>query len=182
MNHRRRTQEAHEGAVIDTFIQWLGSRSFPPFEIIARPDPPDAILQAGSDLLWVEVADVYRSADEAHEERSAATPGETRFTHREHPIINPDDRMADALLRVVVNKLNRSTYRQVYEQYGPGVLICCERDPLFDSSTLEAIRDRFDEQTCSELSTLNGGVFKEIYLYERPTIFHQLCSFLQPSL
>ena len=181
MNPRKNIQEAHELAVMTLFTQWMGSREGMKYELVSRPDPPDGIYRATRKELWVEVVDVYRSADEGHEERSHVTPGEKRFLHREHPIIEPDERIASVLLDEIKKKISKETYRQVSIQHGQGYLICCERDPLFDESTLEEIVERVEEEM-DELRDLSKGFFKEVYLYQRSfnetaEAFHKLCEF-----
>jgi hypothetical protein len=178
MNGRREIQVRHEDAVIAEYIRWIEANGGPAYTVAARPDPPDAILHTGDRHLWVEVADVYRSADEAHEERSRANPSEQLFVHREHPITDPDDRMAASLLRAVKSKMSSHSYREVFEQYGPGVLICCERDPLFDADTLESTLEALQHER-EEIERLDRKYFNEIYLYERPSgsrplAFHRL--------
>ena len=174
-------QEDHELAVLKLFTQWLASKGLPQYELVARPNPPDGILRAEPQHLWVEIADAYRSDDEAHEERSHVTPGETPFLHREHPIMSPDARTAEAVLREIKKKMTKESYYSAIEKYGPGVLICCERDPLFDQSTLQEILERI-ELEAEDLQILNKGVFKEVYLYQSPAngragTFHILCVF-----
>ena len=181
MNPRKTIQEAHELAVMTLFTQWLGSHEGIKYELVSRPDPPDGIYRSAVKELWLEVVDVYRSADEGHEERSHATPGEEPFIHREHPIEAPDERTASVLLDVMKKKISKETYRQVSIQYGQGYLICCERDPLFDESTLDEITERVDVEM-DELRDWSKGFFKEVYLYQRPFngkpgAFHKLCEF-----
>lgn len=181
MNARKKIQEDHELAILTLFIQWLASQGLPRYELVARPNPPDGILRAEPQHLWVEIADAYRSDDEAHEERSHITPGEKPFLHREHPIISPDARTAEVVLREIKKKMTKESYRSAVEKYGSGVLICCERDPLFDQSTLQEILERVESEI-EDLQVLNMEVFKDVYLYQnrangRPGAFHKLCTF-----
>jgi hypothetical protein len=181
-NARREIQQRHEYVILTLFAQHLSSLTGSTYELVDQPDPPDGVLRSQSgQSIWVEVADIYRSVDEAHEERSHVTPGEDRFIHREHPIVSPDERTAVAAISVINNKIAKDSYQPISEKYGLGILIACERDPLFDENTLTEIRDR----VCNEMNRLRSvskGFLREVYLYQspangRPGAFHKLCEF-----
>ena len=105
-NARHEIQQHHENPILTLFAQHLSSLTGSTYELVEQPDPPDGVLRSQSaQRIWVEVADIYRSVDEAHEERSHVTPGEDRFVHREHPIVSPDERTADATISVIENKI-----------------------------------------------------------------------------
>src|SRR5687768_17432425 len=97
MIDRRSVQNEHELVVMNLFVEWLGNQEGVHYELLERPNPADGIYKATSGTIWIEVVDTYRSADEAHEERSRVAPGEQPFVHREHPISEPDERMAFAM-------------------------------------------------------------------------------------
>ena len=90
---RKEIQRAHEHNVIRQFVTWLNSATSSHFRVKAKPHPPDAVLRDQCCLrwVWVEHADIYRSGEEAHEER-LAVPGEKDYFHIEHPIVEPDQR------------------------------------------------------------------------------------------
>lgn len=181
-NARREIQQRHEYAILTLFAQHLSSLAGSTYELVEQPDPPDGVLRCQSgQSIWVEVADIYRSADEAHEERSHVTPGEDRFVHREHPILSPDERTAVAAISVINNKIAKDSYQPISEKYGLGILITCERDPLFDENTLAEIRDRVRNEM-TRLRSVSKGFLREVYLYQspangRPGVFHKLCEF-----
>jgi hypothetical protein len=110
--------------------------------------------------VWVEHGDIYRSGDEAHEERSLAVSGEKDYFHTEHPIVEPDQRLATAFVETLRDKLQKSSYACVFETYGAGILILTERDPLFAGSTIERI---YEEIAGYEFSG-DLGYFKDVYL------------------
>ena len=144
MKDRKRIQDAHEKAVITEFIVWLNGQTGKQYVLGERPDPPDAILHSGDETTWVEHADIYRSADEAHEDRSFAIGDEPPFVHRENPICEPDTRIAKCLIQVLEKKLQKSSYRKIYEEKGAGILLLTLRDPLFDDWTIAAIEKALD--------------------------------------
>jgi hypothetical protein len=162
MTSRKQVQEAHEHDVIRQFITWLNSTTSSHFRVTARPDPPDAVLydECCSRWVWLEHADIYRSGDEAHEERSLAVAGERDYFHTEHPIVGLDQRLATAFVEILGDKLQKSSYACVFETYGPGILILTERDPLFTGSTIERIQE---ELTAHDFSA-DLGCFKHVYL------------------
>jgi len=172
---RKEIKEGHETAVITAFVKCLR------FQIISRPNPPDAVLKSGDNLTWVEHADIYRSADEAHEEYSHVTPGETPFIHREHPILEPDQRTAQQVLVTLQDKLNKDSYAEAFNKYGKGILVLSERDPLFSESTLEEICNVVTDYVNHDPRG-GRGFFKEVYLYywdnnKRIRIFEKLITF-----
>jgi hypothetical protein len=162
MKSRKEIQEAHEHDVIRQFITWLNSTTSSHFRVTARPEPPDAVLrdECCSRWVWVEHADIYRSGDEAHEERSLVVPGERDYLHTEHPIVEPDQTLATAFVETLGAKLQKSSYACVFETYGPGILILTERDPLFTGSTFERIQE---ELTAHDFSA-DLGCFEHVYL------------------
>ncbi|TKS57969.1 MAG: hypothetical protein EWM72_03325 [Nitrospira sp.] len=181
-NARREIQQGHEYAILTLFAQHLSSLTRLTYELVEQPDPPDGVLRSQSgQYIWVEVADIYRSVDEAHEERSHVTLGEDLFVHREHPIVSPDERTAIAAISVIKNKIAKNNYQPISEKYGLGILIACERDPLFDENTLTEIQER----VCNEmirLQSISKGFLREVYLYQSPAngqpgAFHKLCEF-----
>lgn len=179
MSDRQQIQRNHELVVMKRFVEQLGSSEGVHYELVMRPDPPDGIFKSADKTIWLEVADVYRSADEAHEERSRVTSGESGFVHRESPIAEPDERLAIAMLDLIENKISKESYRSVFLKYGPGILICCERDPLFDESTVRRIDSRLKEKI-PVLEKADKGFFKEVYVYVAGwTKFGKLCEFTQ---
>lgn len=187
MPSRESIQRDHELVVMNLFTEWLGTKQGRTYKLVGGPDPPDGIFEispVGSfaspeRTVWVEVADIYRSADEAHEERSSANPGERRFHHR-GPIHDPDGGTSTALLQVLLKKLSNESYRSAFQTIGSGLLLCCERDPLFDSSTLQEIQRTLADNV-EALKRADKEFFKAVYLYERPNFggphsFHLLLS------
>ncbi|MEO8327150.1 MAG: hypothetical protein ABI618_14950 [Nitrospirota bacterium] len=182
MPNRESNQRDHELAVMTLFMGWLGQHHGITYKLISRPDPPDGIFEtspvnssvSSEQTVWVEVADIYRSGDEAHEERSFANPSEQRFFHS-GPIYDPDAGTATALLQVLLKKLSNESYHSVFQTIGPGLLLCCERDPLFDGSTLQEIKTTLADNV-EVLNKADKEFFKAVYLYERPNSFHPLLS------
>ena len=131
MNPRAGIKKAHEEFVLKEFVRWFNLKHRKQYEIICRPDPPDAILKYHDKFLWIEHADIYRSGDEAHEEYSFATPGETPHRHTEYPIVEPDRRTAIAVISTLPQKLAKNSYADIFNILGKGIILITERDLFF---------------------------------------------------
>jgi hypothetical protein len=137
-------KNGHENAVIEQFVSWLNVRTGRNYRIIAKPDPPDALIEYNGEHKWIEHADIYRSSEEAREEYSSVTPGEQPYIHTEHPIVSPDARIASRVYAILQQKLSKTSYTEVHATHGLGTLVLTERDPLFDESTLNEICELLD--------------------------------------
>lgn len=173
MDARQQIKEKHEKAVVERFVQFLAQSRNENWHVIQNHgDPPDGLLKRNGKHLWVEIVGVYLNSDEAHEEWSAVTPGEERHYHTPTPLIPRD--MDQRVFEEAEKKMRNEKYAALRDLYGPGVLICCERDPLFDSSMgLEFILEKF-RMSSEYLHDLNKNVFQEIYLLEQNDEFHKL--------
>ena len=160
MHNRKKIQDNHELAVLNEFINWLNSQSHQEFKIIERPDPPDAIIKGNSRIEWLGHTDAYRSPEEAQEERSRVTLGEKPYHRKEHPIIGSDERIAAVVVNSLHSKLQKDSYKTVYEKYGQGTLIVSERDQLFCLDTLDNIKTALS----SYFFAGDRGYFKQAYL------------------
>ncbi len=82
--------------------------------------------------------------------------------------------MAQGVFEEAEKKIRKEGYTSLKDTYGLGVLICCERDPLFDSSIdLEFTLEKF-RTSGQNFRDLNEKVFQEIYLFEQNGKFHKL--------
>lgn len=68
MPGRRDTQQAHERAQVGAFVAWLNSRYRANYEVVAEPNPPEAIIRSGRTTRWVEVTDAFWSDEFAQDE------------------------------------------------------------------------------------------------------------------
>lgn len=159
MNTRKTIKNSHENYVINQFIAWYNKRHRTRYAIVDKPDPPDAIVRSSRRTQWIEHCDIYRNEEEAREEYSAIVPGERFVPHSEHPIFEPDKRTGSALLAAIANKLSKTSYEDYVIKYGKGILIANERDPLFSSTTIQAMRKILGTQIDIEASH-----FKSVYL------------------
>ena len=159
MKPREEIKQAHEESVIEQFLAWYNSKHGTAFRVIEKPQPPDALAQDHEKYIWIEHADIYRSREEAREERSAVTPGETPYERQEHPIYEPDKRTAVAFVSTLNKKLSKDSYDKWFKKYGPGILILTERDPLFDQSTWNCIIEKVNAHFFED----DKGYFERVF-------------------
>ena len=160
MKPRERIKQAHEDAVIDQFLGWYNSKHGTEFCVFEKPEPPDALAQHDDKFMWIEHADIYRSSEEAREERAAVTSGETPYERQEHPICEPDKRTAFAFITTLTKKLSKDSYDKWFEKYGPGILLLTERDLLFNDSTWDCITEQLKVHNFRN----DKGYFETVYL------------------
>jgi hypothetical protein len=160
MNPRKTIKNSHENYVTNQFLIWYNKRYRGNYIIIEKPDPPDAIACSKNKTIWIEHGDIYRSWDEAREEYSAVIHDEKYILHLEHPIREPDEKTAIALLELIENKKYKQSYEKYAIKYGKGILVANERDPLFDDWTICTIKRKTQDIN----SDYDLGFFKAVYL------------------
>lgn len=151
----RELKRRHETAAVDAFVNWLNQTLGSNWVVVARPDPPDAIITDADATSWVEHADLYRSGDRSETSRVIGN-------HIPHsgPIDDPDRRTAERLVAILTEKLSKESYRSTYDKHGPGFLVISERDNLFDPTTVVEI-----DRTLKEVRMVGDkGYFRKIYL------------------
>ena len=139
MNEYRRLKRQHETAVVVNFVGWLNEVTGSSWAVVEHPNPPDAIIRDGDTTSWVEQTDLYRSFEEARSETSFLIRSKAHIPHSEHPIYDPDRRIAMRLIDLLQRKLSSCSYRSAYEKHGPGFLVISERDALFHVDTMAEI-------------------------------------------
>ena len=169
MMTRREIQEKSEKSSIESALRILyplSSLFGNDPEIIDKPNPPDAIVQQGNKIFWVEHTNAYRSKDEARELWTHVVPGEKPYTRKEGIIIEPDKQMSLAIRNAVVKKMTSDSYAGYFEKHGQGILIISERDPLFSSSSLDRLQNDIAglyQSVCWKKFD-NKGFFHSVYL------------------
>jgi hypothetical protein len=166
---RRPIKAKHEAAYINAFIEWHSRVYRSRYRVISRPEPPDAIIQSGSTISWVEVGDVFWSDAWARDQYSYATPGETHRPIHSGVHSGMDEQFADRFVRVLQDKLTKKSYRQVVEQYGPGYLVLPMMSPFFNHDTLRLMRQKW-----AEVARTDAGYFRGVFLaYPRASRFRR---------
>ncbi len=137
---REPAKRAREDGIIKEFLEWFNRNQSTDYELISRPDPPDAILRSSGGMLWLEHADILRNEEEAHELFSMMNPDEPSYRHQ-GLAINGYDGLPDAFISILHSKLNKASHDGARNEHGPGLLLLSEMDPLFDEGTLKSITE-----------------------------------------
>lgn len=159
---RQETKDRRERGILDEFLLWLKRNELVEWQIIDRPDPPDAILSSvTAGTTWVELADIVRNDDEAKELYGILTSGESPPAHSQ-PSIDGCDAIPSVFINVLHKKLTKQSYQHVFETYGPGLLVLAEIDPLFNIWTLNDIRQKLYEYLKEDVG--RRPYFRTLYL------------------
>lgn len=160
MRPRDIIKDEHENAVIEQFVAWFNGRTGKEYRVVAKPEPPDALIEHQGEQKWLEHADIYRSPEEARDEYFSITPGEqSRLSTAQAPAA-PEARTAESVYAIIQKKLAKASYSEVYDQHGSGILVLSERDPLFNESTLNEIYELLDGAEYKN----DKGFFEAVYL------------------
>lgn len=159
MSGRRETQQAHERAQVATFLQWLNARYRSKFEVVAEPNPPEAIIRSGRTTRWVEVTDAFWSDVYAQDEYSYATPGEVHKPIGSGSLVGPDAQFAERFVDVIRKKLEKTSYLPSKASYGPGYLLVPVMYPLFTAQSLWYMKQVWARTEINDL-----GCFRSVYI------------------
>ena len=159
---RRATQEAHERFNIDTFLTELNRRHRSSYRIISEPNPPEAIIQSKIRTSWVEVTSAFMNRSFAEDAWTFATPSEHHWPMLDEVIIGPDAQFSANFVATVKKKLEKKSYEQFRDKYGPGYLVVSVQYPLYGRDTL-----RFMHKAWESTAIVNLGCFRSIYLVIR---------------
>ena len=153
----KEVKRLHELAVSTDYATHISTNT-EIYSVSETPDPPDAVLKSSKgNFVWLEITDVFRSAEEARDVYSFATGGSYR---RPYGLITaPDTKISYSTVQGVERKINKESYQEILNKYDKGVLILWIFDPLFSDSTLNKISESFENQS------LSSPYFKEVYIY-----------------
>lgn len=157
MADRSSVKEKHENFHVGNFVNWLNDTYRCNYSVIDKPEPPDAIIQSGTTIRWVEISTSFMSPEFARDEFSFATPGEVHRPMDTSLIKGPDASFAKQFCSVVKAKLEKKSYLPVTRKYGPGYLVIPIRYPLFTASTIDYMKQRW-----VKLNIDNLGCFRSV--------------------
>lgn len=150
----------HELAHVNAFIEWHSRVFRSRFRVVECPDdPPDAIIQSGQTVRWVEIGSVFWSDDWAHHLNSYATPGETHRPIHSGLYLDMDEQFADRFVGVLQDKLTKSSYPPLVEKYGLGYLVLPLMFPFFNLDTVRLMRQKW-----SAMPGTDNGYFRGVFL------------------
>lgn len=162
VNKRRSVQEAHERFTVRTFLDEINRRHRAQYEVIAEPNPPEAIVKTGRTTRWIEVTTAFMSTAFAKDLYSYATPGEMHQPLGDGVHVGPDALFASNFVAVIKQKLEKSSYESVRDRYGPGYLVVSIQYPLFNRYTAELMQRAWSQTVVNDI-----GCFKSIYYIRR---------------
>lgn len=164
-NARSSIKQAHERHQVGLLIDALNTRHRSDFKVISEPEPPEAIIQSRSTTRWVEVVTAFWTDSFAQDLYSYATEGESHRSIGDGIFMNMTPEFAKKFVSVVQAKLQKTTYEQFRDRYGPGYLVVSIQFPFFGKDALDYI-----EKEWWQNSVHNLGCFRSIYITYR--IFH----------
>jgi hypothetical protein len=160
--NRRATQEAHERFNIATFLDELNRRHRSSYQVIAEPNPPEAIIQTKTKTSWIEVTSAFMNRAFAEETWSYATPGETPRPMPSEVTVGPDAQFSENFVSTIKKKLEKKSYEPFRDRYGPGYLVVSIQYPLYGKWTPEFMRRAWKAAEIAD-----RGCFRSIYLVVR---------------
>jgi hypothetical protein len=175
-NPRHAVKQAHERYQVGLLLKALNDRHRSRYIVISEPEPPEAIIRSNRTTRWVEVVTVYLNTDFARDLNSFATAGETHQCSSGKLIVGPDEQFSQNFVSVVRAKLEKKTYGEFRDRYGPGYLLVSIQNPLFGSDTLLTISEHWratsiDDQEC----------FRSIYLTYRAEHGYKIRRWVPPK-
>ncbi|MBT3191180.1 MAG: hypothetical protein HN341_01365 [Verrucomicrobia bacterium] len=160
MNKRRPIQDKHEQFLIDEFIRWWSSRTGETFQVVSRPDPPEAIVRSDCRTTWIEVTDAFHSPEWAADLYSHAAPDEEHRPMGPGPYVGMDEQTAARFAALLKIKLSKQSYAEAHTQYGRGILLVGMQSPWFDGETCEMMR-----AVCNKTDwSTDQGYFSHVFI------------------
>ena len=157
MNNRRSIQQAHERAYVRCFLKWFNRIYRCNFEVISEPNPPEAIICSTRTTRWVEVSTAFWNGDYARDLYSYATSGEEHKPVSPGPFKEMDKTFAKSFVKVIKKKLEKESYVQWRDLYGPGYLIVPIKHPWFNEQTIAFMKEAYGKCVIKNL-----GCFRSI--------------------
>lgn len=161
-NPRHAVKQAHERFQVGLLLEALNQRYRSNYVVISEPEPPEAIIKSDRTTRWVEVVTVYLNRDFAKDLNSFATEGETHHCSSGKLIVGPDEQFSQNFISAVGAKLEKKTYMEFRDRYGPGYLLVSVQNPLFGNDTLQTINEHWLASTI-----VDQNCFRSIYLTYR---------------
>jgi hypothetical protein len=166
MKHREK-QSAHEQSVLDSFGVYLVERGSS-LEVVARPDPPDAIVKIDGKDCWIEITDAFQNSDWARSLTSYAADDKDHQPYQSRVIYEPDSEACERVKAVILKKYEKNSMNGLLVKYGQGVLLVGAYTPL---TSPEEIIEQAGEVILTEIAS-KSAVFKSIYLYRNTATGH----------
>jgi hypothetical protein len=162
MKNRAEIQKAHEDAVLLAGLAEHNKLHALNLEVTSRPDPPDAILSDGSVSTWMELTAAFFSQGWAKDLSSyGSRKGHTPMATGQY--MDMDKQFAENFCDLLQQKAGKTSYRELVERYGPGILVVSLESPWLDGETLDAMKEEWGKRGRPDIS----GTFAFVYLRQR---------------
>lgn len=159
---RKAVQKAHEQFTVELFLEWFNHQHKSKFNIIAEPNPPDAVIRSGRTVRWLEVTAVYWNDTFARDLCSYVTEGEQHKPINGNVFVNPTAEFIGRFIDILKKKLEKDSYIACMNEYGPGYLLVSLQFPWFSSNTLDRMK-----RSWANSSRNDKNCFRSIYLIHR---------------
>lgn len=159
MNSRRPIQQAHERFYVEQFTNWLNHTYHSDFELIGEPGKCEAIIRSSRTTRWIEITTAFWNSLYAMDLYSDATPKEKHKPMGEGPFIDMDDSFTQNFINVVKKKLEKPSYIELLNDFGPGYLVVPIKHPWFNDVTLNFMKDAWRNTKIDDT-----GCFRSIYI------------------
>lgn len=157
MTNRKPVKQAHERFHIENFLDWFNQAYKTDYKVIAKPDPPEAIIRSSKRTSWVEVSTAFLNSEFSQDVFSYATKGEEHKSISGRVTYNPDEQFAHSLVGVIKKKLEKKTYLEFYEKYGLGYLVIPIHNPFLDEASMS-----YAKKVWSKTKVNDCGYFRSI--------------------
>jgi hypothetical protein len=157
---RNDIKDKHERYIVDEFIRYWEDQNHEHFQVVERPDPPEAIVESLHRRTWIEVGTVYASDAWAQDLHSYTNPDEE---HRPMPPgrhFKMDQTFAERFVNVLQDKLTKKSYAAAFTALGPGVLLLDTKTPWFGGDTWDMMLNE-----CRKVDwSASTGYFRQVFI------------------
>jgi hypothetical protein len=175
-NARRGIQEAHERFTVGVFLSELNRRHRSVYQVVAEPNPPEAIIKSGRVTRWVEVVTAFWNDAFARDLYSYATKSEVYKPVGNGVFMNMTEEFAENFASVVQKKLEKKTYKPFYEKFGQGYLVVSVQFPFFDDDARYWM-----ERAWLKRLVQDCGYFRSVYLVYKSFNGYKLSRWQPPT-
>ncbi|WP_243546224.1 hypothetical protein [Pseudodesulfovibrio tunisiensis] len=154
-------KQEQEKSILEDYLDWLNEGE-DEYEVIATPDPPDGIVQnlTTDETFWVEVSSSYHSDKWAIDLNSYADPDRNHIAMPDGRYMNMDQYVAEKFAETLASKLSKTSYKEAFDEYGPGALVIKVYSPWAVDDTTFGLM----EEECKSVKN-ETGYFDEVFIY-----------------
>jgi hypothetical protein len=161
----------HQRAILKDLLPRLNKNHETTFEVLCEPDPPDFVLSSEKLKTWVEVTCPLwnphpdsKANEYARDIFSFAMPDVPHTPMGPGPVSDAhagmDASFAREVVRVLNQKLTKTSYKEYFESLGPGILILCLFEyPWLDATTMVDIEREWETGKTTDDLGYFGSVF-----------------------